>query len=74
MGDLTTMANTVDGRIARITLNRRERGKGLTLQIPRELAANVEAAPGDPVDAYQMMSRGVRGFVSLFHSSSTFKG
>lgn len=122
---LTTMTYAADGRIARITLNRPERGNGLTLQTPRELAACVEAANldpaihvialsgngkgfcggydlvasaegkgqpetagplGSPVDPavvaqnhdpsrtwdpvvdYQMMSRNVRGFMSLFHS------
>lgn len=122
------MTYAVDGRIARITLNRPERGNGLTLVTPRELAACVEQAnldPGvhvialagngkgfcggydlvasaergmaelaadaampagspldpavqranhdpsatwDPVVDYQMMSRNVRGFMSLFHS------
>jgi enoyl-CoA hydratase len=122
---LTTMTYAADGRIARITLNRPDRGNGLTLQTPRELAACVEQAnldpaihvialsgngkgfcggydlvasaegkgqpstvgpPGSPVDPevvarnhdpshiwdpvvdYQMMSRNVRGFMSLFHS------
>lgn len=125
---LTTMTYAADGRVARITLNRPERGNGLTLQTPRELAACVERAnldpaihvialagngkgfcggydlvasaegkgqpdtlgpsapPGsaldpavvaqnhdpsrtwDPVVDYQMMSRNVRGFMSLFHS------
>src|SRR6476469_4970379 len=122
---LTTMTYAVDGRIARITLNRPERGNGLTLVTPRELAACVERAnldpnvhvialagngkgfcggydlvasaermdgqlgtnaPGSPLDPtvvaanhdpkatwdpmvdYQMMSRNVRGFMSLFHS------
>ena len=129
-----------DGRIARITLDRPERGNGITAAMPRELAACVEranldpevhvialagngtgfcggydlvesaegmglqdpetssatghsAARGtfatpegspldpkvmarnhnpagqwDPVTDYQMMSRNVRGFMSLFHS------
>jgi enoyl-CoA hydratase len=115
-----------DGRIARITLDRPERGNGITLEMPRELAACVDRAnldsevhvialagngsgfcggydlvasaegrmeglseeeaagspldraviaanhdPGavwDPVVDYQMMSRNVRGFMSLFHS------
>ncbi|MBA2543401.1 MAG: crotonase/enoyl-CoA hydratase family protein [Deltaproteobacteria bacterium] len=126
---LTTMTYSVDGRIARITLNRPERGNGLTFVTPRELADCVEAAnldpgvhvialagngkgfcggydlvasaeasmtgvneqgapqqPGSPLDPmvqfknhdpsgtwdpmidYQMMSRNVRGFMSLFHS------
>jgi enoyl-CoA hydratase len=123
---MDTMTYAVDGRIARITLNRPARGNGITLQMPRELAACVEEAnldprvhvialagngkgfcggydlvasaeqlgsemaevgprgspvdpvvqlknhdPGgvwDPVIDYQMMSRNVRGFMSLFHS------
>ena len=123
---LTTMTYTVDGRIARITLNRPERGNGLVLATPIELAACVERANldpavhvialagngkgfcggydleasaeqgmrtqpvvgprGSPLDPevlrtnhdpaqtwdpmidYQMMSRSVRGFMSLFHS------
>jgi len=125
MDGLTTMTYAADGRIARIALNRPERGNGLTLQTPRELTACVEAAnldpaihvialtgngkgfcggydlvasaeakgqpetagvPGSPLDPavvaqnhdpsrtwdpvvdYQMMSRNVRGFMSLFHS------
>lgn len=121
---METMTYAVDGRIARITLNRPARGNGLTLQTPRELADCVERAnldpavhvialsgngkgfcggydlelaaekreigsdgpPGSPIDPrvqaanhdpaqtwdpmvdYQMMSRNVRGFMSLFHS------
>ena len=37
-----------DGRIARITLDRPERGNGVTLEMPRELAACVERANLDP--------------------------
>jgi enoyl-CoA hydratase len=126
MAGLTTMTYAVDGRIARVTLNRPERGNGLTLQTPRDLASCVEEAnldprvhvialagngkgfcggydleasaekgmqgqplvgprgsaldpmvqrhnhdPSvnwDPMIDYQMMSRNVRGFMSLFHS------
>jgi enoyl-CoA hydratase len=115
-----------DGRIARITLDRPERGNGITLEMPRELSAcveranldpevhvlalagngtgfcggydlvasaegqmegiGVEAPEGSPIDPaviagnhdpnavwdpvtdFQMMSRNVRGFMSLFHS------
>jgi enoyl-CoA hydratase len=117
-----------DGRVARITLDRPDRGNGITLEMPRELADCVERAnldpqvhvialagsgngfcggydlvasaermgdgelgdsevpegspldpmmiarnhdPGgtwDPVTDFQMMSRNVRGFMSLFHS------
>jgi enoyl-CoA hydratase len=122
---MNTIAYEVDGRIARITLDRPERGNGITLEMPRELAdcverANldpavhvialagngkgfcggydlVESAEGDsgaaaegepaspnhpatiarnhdpsgtwdPVVDWQMMSRNLRGFMSLFHS------
>ncbi len=127
MSPLETLRYTVDGRIARITLDRPDRGNGITLGMPRELAACVERAnldpgvhvialagagsgfcggydlvasaermddeglggegpPGspldpavvaanhdpdrtwDPVTDFQMMSRNLRGFMSLFHS------
>jgi len=123
-----TLLYETDGRVARITLDRPERGNGITLQMPVELAECVERAnldpevhaialagngsgfcggydlvasaegdmselgegsappPGspldpaviganhqpdsnwDPVTDYQLMSRNVRGFMSLFHS------
>jgi enoyl-CoA hydratase len=121
-----TMTYERDGRIARVTLDRPERGNAITLDTPRELAACVERAnldpevhvialagngPGfcggydlasaegmgeglgdaqapsgspaspevigrnhdpnqtwDPVVDFQMMSRNVRGFMSLHHS------
>jgi len=47
-GDLTTMTYEREGRIARITLDRPERGNGITLEMPRELAACVERANLDP--------------------------
>jgi enoyl-CoA hydratase len=132
MEKLETITYEVTGPIARITLNRPERGNGITLEMPREIAACVEranldpavhvialagngsgfcggydlvasaemrGAPGreaeeassdvpkgspldplvlmrnhdptgtwDPVVDYQMMSRNVRGYMSLFHS------
>jgi enoyl-CoA hydratase len=125
--ELETMTYERDGRIARITLDRPERGNGITAAMPRELAACVERAnldpevhvialagngtgfcggydlvesaegmgidredehapkgspldpmvmavnhnpegQWDPVTDFQMMSRNVRGFMSLFHS------
>lgn len=126
MDEFTTLTYQTTGRIARITLNRPERGNGLTLATPREIAAGVEranldpaihvialagngkgfcggydlaasaeqamrgqpsvgptgspldpevqranhdpSATWDPIVDYQMMSRNVRGFMSLFHS------
>ncbi|MDE2148401.1 MAG: crotonase/enoyl-CoA hydratase family protein [Gammaproteobacteria bacterium] len=125
--NLKTITYAVTGRIARITLNRPQRGNGITMELPRELAGCVERAnldpsvhvialagngsgfcggydlvesaealaiggddpqqtqnsildpavqranhdPGliwDPMTDYAMMSRNVRGFMSLFHS------
>src|ERR671916_2843725 len=104
---METLTYAVEGRVARITLNRPERGNGITLAMPRELAECVEEAnldpavhaialagsgkgfcggydlveyaetaapnhdpsePWDPVADWQMMSRNLRGFMSLFHS------
>ncbi|HYW04143.1 MAG TPA: crotonase/enoyl-CoA hydratase family protein [Gammaproteobacteria bacterium] len=48
MDELNTMIYEVDGRIARITLNRPRRGNGITLELPRELAHCVERADLDP--------------------------
>ena len=128
MDTLKTLTYEVTDRIARITLNRPDRGNGITFEMPAELAACVERAnldpgvhvialagngkgfcggydlvmtaeqrPGsegelmgwpagspmdpkvqmanhdahevwDPILDYQMMSRNLRGFMSLFHS------
>ena len=44
MDTLKTLTYDVTGRIARITLNRPERGNGITFEMPAELAACVERA------------------------------
>jgi enoyl-CoA hydratase len=46
--ELSTLTYDANGRIARITLDRPERGNGITLEMPRELAACVERANLDP--------------------------
>ena len=48
MQELNTISYESDGRIARITLDRPERGNGITLEMPREIAACVERANLDP--------------------------
>jgi len=124
MGKPETLTYERHGRIGRITLDRPERGNGITLEMPAELGAAVEEAnldpevhvialagngngfcggydlgsaetfgagsggepsgsPGDPATVaanhdpertwdpvldFQMMSRNLRGFMSLFHS------
>ena len=45
---MKTMTYEVDGRIARITLNRPERGNGITLDLPVELSVCIEKADLDP--------------------------
>lgn len=125
---LQTMTYEVGGSVARITLNRPDRGNGITMDMPRELAHCVEladinpqvhvialsgngngfcggydlvasaeqgleggeyaggspedsvlssavqshnhdpASTWDPMTDYQMMSRNVKGFMSLFHA------
>jgi enoyl-CoA hydratase/carnithine racemase len=60
--DLTTMTYERDGAVARITLDRPERGNGITLEMPRELAACVERANLDPeVHAIALAGNG-KGF------------
>jgi enoyl-CoA hydratase len=127
MDKLKTMTYEVTGRIARITLNRPERGNGITMDMPLELTQCIEKAnidqkvhvialsgngsgfcggydlvdsaealnvgdpspnrpagsvldplvqmqnhipntAWDPMTDYAMMSRNVKGFMSLFHS------
>ncbi len=48
MDTLKTLTYEVTGRVARIRLNRPERGNGITLEMPAELAACVERANLDP--------------------------
>ena len=45
---MDTLLYEVDGAVARITLNRPERGNGITPRMPAELAACVERANLDP--------------------------
>ncbi len=46
--NLTTLTYETGDRVARITLNRPERGNGITLRMPAEIAACVERANLDP--------------------------
>jgi enoyl-CoA hydratase len=52
----------VDGRVARITLNRPERGNGLTPSLIRGLAEAVERADLDPDVAVLLLSGNGKGF------------
>ncbi len=62
MPDPTTMTYAVADRVARITLDRPERGNGLTPTLIRELAACVERADLDPAVHVILLSGNGKGF------------
>src|SRR5262245_42325511 len=62
METLKTMTYDVTDRIARITLNRPERGNGITLDLPVELAACVERADLDPAVHVIALAGNGKGF------------
>ena len=59
---MNTLTYKVDGRIARITLNRPERGNGITLEMPRELAGCVDRANLDPAVHVIALAGAGKGF------------
>src|SRR3954453_19292588 len=61
-GRVNTLTYEVGGRIARITLDRPERGNGITLEMPRELAECVERADLDPNVHVIALSGNGKGF------------
>lgn len=62
MQELKTMLYETTGRIARITLNRPARGNGITMDMPRELAACIERANIDPAVHVIALSGNGTGF------------
>jgi enoyl-CoA hydratase len=62
MTALETLTYETTGRIARITLNRPARGNGITLAMPREIAACVERANLDPSVHVIALSGNGKGF------------
>jgi enoyl-CoA hydratase len=59
---LKTITYETTGRIARITLNRPERGNGITLEMPAEIAACVERANLDPDVSVIALAGNGKGF------------
>ena len=59
---LSTLTYEVTGRVARITLNRPERGNGITPAMPRELADCVERADLDPAVHVIALAGNGKGF------------
>lgn len=62
MDTLQTMTYETTGRVARITLNRPERGNGITFDMPRELAECVERANLDPAIHVILLAGNGKGF------------
>jgi enoyl-CoA hydratase len=62
METLTTLTYATTGKIARITLNRPERGNGISLEMPREITACVERANLDPEVHVIALSGNGKGF------------
>ena len=74
MTELTTMTYAVEGRVARITLNRPARGNGITLAMPRELAACVERADLDPAVHVMVLSGNGKGFCGGYDLVASAEG
>ncbi len=63
-----------EGRIARITLNRPERGNGITLRMPKELAHCVERADLDPEVHVIALSGNGKGFCGGYDLVASAEG
>ncbi len=74
MTELETMTYAVDGRIARITLNRPHRGNGITLRMPVELAACIERADLDPAVHVVALSGHGKGFCGGYDLVASAEG
>src|SRR3954454_13795689 len=59
---MQTMTYAVDGRVARLTLDRPQRGNGLTRALIDELAACVERADLDPAVHVILLAGNGKGF------------
>ena len=74
MTELTTLTYEVTGRIARITLNRPERGNGITFAMPRELALCVERANLDPAVHVIALAGNGKGFCGGYDLVASAEG
>ena len=71
---MDTLIYEVDGRVARITLNRPERGNGITLEMPRELAECVERANLDPAVHVIALAGNGKGFCGGYDLVASAEG
>ncbi len=72
--NLSTIRYEVTGRIARITLSRPERGNGITLEMPREIAACVERADLDPAVHVIALAGDGKGFCGGYDLVASAEG
>ncbi|MEA2475129.1 MAG: enoyl-CoA hydratase [Thermoleophilaceae bacterium] len=71
---MSTLTYEVEDRVARITLNRPERGNGITLEMPRELAAAVEQADLDPAVHVIALAGAGKGFCGGYDLVASAEG
>jgi len=74
MSEPTTMTYAVTDRVARITLNRPERGNGLTPTLIAELAACVERADLDPAVHVILLGGNGKGFCGGYDLVASAEG
>ncbi|HZV72453.1 MAG TPA: crotonase/enoyl-CoA hydratase family protein [Conexibacter sp.] len=74
MSEPTTMTYAVADRVARITLNRPERGNGLTPTLIAELAACVERADLDPAVHVVLLAGNGKGFCGGYDLVASAEG
>jgi enoyl-CoA hydratase len=74
MAEPTTLTYAVEDRVARITLNRPERGNGLTPTLIAELAATVEQADLDPAAHVLLLSGNGKGFCGGYDLVASAEG
>ncbi len=74
MNEPTTMTYAVADRVARITLNRPERGNGLTPTLIAELAACVERADLDPAVHVILLAGNGKGFCGGYDLVASAEG
>ncbi len=74
MSEPTTLTYTVEDRVARITLDRPERGNGLTPTLIAELAASVERADLSPDVHVLLLSGNGKGFCGGYDLVASAEG
>src|ERR1700747_942410 len=74
MDTLKTLTYATTDRVARITLNRPDRGNGITFDLPRELTQCVERANLDPAVHVIALSGNGKGFCGGYDLVASAEG